>query len=233
MSGLIACKVACVLHSPLMQVLRRSSVDVIAPFLDPYLDVIMSVEGTRMRLLALSSLVPGASTLIANLLRSSGPNAGFSGGSRHSSTASSSHQWSSSTTSRSGGGPASSMDAYEDVYGPFSAGWQKLQAAVRSLDDVTVSSAYQAAGSRGSRRRGKAADGAEMLAGRRWLREYADGAHCELFFVPAGPPLAGLRFTDAAQAVYEASGALVVGLIQVRGRASDILCPSTMQGVVY
>lgn len=50
--------------------LRRSSVDVISPFLDPYLDVIMSVEGTRMRLLALSTLVPGASTLIANLLRS-------------------------------------------------------------------------------------------------------------------------------------------------------------------
>lgn len=217
-SGLSACKIA--LHHLCMQVLRRSSVDVIAPFLDPYLDVIMSVEGTRMRLLALSSLVPGASTLIANLLRSSGPNAGFSGGSRHSSTGSSSSPWSSSTTGRSRGGPVSSMDAFEDAYGPFSAGWQKLQAAVRSLDDVTVSSAYQAAGSRGSRgsrRRGKAADGAEMLAGRRWLREYADGAHCELFFVPAGPPLAGLRFTDAAQAVYEASGALVVGLIEVRG----------------
>ena len=39
--------------------LRRSAVDVISPFLDPYQDVIMSVEGTRMRLLALSSLVPG------------------------------------------------------------------------------------------------------------------------------------------------------------------------------
>eukprot|EP00879_Flechtneria_rotunda_P024898 GHRR01026423.1.p1 GENE.GHRR01026423.1~~GHRR01026423.1.p1 ORF type:complete len:328 (+),score=79.79 GHRR01026423.1:96-1079(+) len=62
-----------------VQVLRRSSVDMISPFLDPKQDVICSVEGTRLRLLALSCFVPGASTLIANLLRSSGPAAGFPG----------------------------------------------------------------------------------------------------------------------------------------------------------
>lgn len=64
---------------------------------------------------------------------------------------------------------------------------------------------------------GSAGAGTELLAGRRWLREYADGAHCELFLVPAGPPLAGLRFAGAASAVYEATGALVVGLIEVGG----------------
>ncbi|WIA12208.1 hypothetical protein OEZ85_012277 [Tetradesmus obliquus] len=42
-----------------VQVLRRSSVGVIAPFLDPHQDVISSIEGTRMRLLALDAFVPG------------------------------------------------------------------------------------------------------------------------------------------------------------------------------
>ena len=39
------------------------------PFLDPARDVLVSVEQTRHRLLALSALCPGASTLLANLLR--------------------------------------------------------------------------------------------------------------------------------------------------------------------
>ena len=39
------------------------------PFLDPTRDVLVSVEQTRHRLLALSALCPGASTLLANLLR--------------------------------------------------------------------------------------------------------------------------------------------------------------------
>lgn len=203
-----------------MQVLRRSSVDVISPFLDPYLDVIMSVEGTRMRLLALSSLVPGASTLIANLLRSSGPNAGFAGGPGHGSNASRRFPWASSSGSN-GSSPTSSFDSQDESLPAF--GWQqKLQAAVRSLDDVMINHPYSTHGSSGSSRR-VAAGGAAVaagaqtgtLAGRRWLREYADGAHCELFMVPVGPSLAGLRFTDAAQAVYEASGAMVVGVIEV------------------
>ncbi len=91
---------------------------------------------------------------------------------------------------------------------------------MRSLDDVMISHDFHTPStSKGTKhaagRGASAAAGAEMLAGRRWLREYADGAHCELFMVPAGPPLAGLRFTDAVSAVYEASGALVVGLMQV------------------
>jgi hypothetical protein len=212
-----------------VQVLRRSSVDVISPFLDPFLDVIMSVEGTRLRLLALSTLVPGASTLIANLLRSSGPNAGFAGGpstrssSSNGSSASRHVPWYSSSGGN-GGSPAGSSDSFDEHVPGF--GWQqKLQAAVRSLDDVMISHPFSSTpGSNGSssssshaggKAGGPGAAGAGMLAGRRWLREYADGAHCELFMVPAGAPLAGLGFTDAAQAVYEASGALVVGLQEV------------------
>lgn len=190
----------------------------ISPFLDPYLDVITSVEGTRMRLLVLSSLVPGAATLVANLLRSSGPNAGFSGGPRHTSSTGR-FSWNSSGGSGSRtGSPTASTDGHDE--GPLVFGWHKLQAAVRSLDDVMLSTAYPRTGSGGpagtaaGQRRGNVH---EMLAGRRWLREYADGAHCELFFVPAGAPLAGLRFTGAAQAVYEASGALLVGLFEVSG----------------
>lgn len=210
-----------------VQVLRRSSVDVISPFLDPYLDVIMSVEGTRMRLLALSSLVPGASTLIANLLRSSGPNAGFAGGPKHSSSGSNASRrlaWASSNGSSSGS-PTGSEDSQDEVLPP-GFGWQKkLQAAVRSLDDVMISHPYASRDSSSNSSRRSAAVGAAgsaagvvMLAGRRWLREYAGGAHCELFMVPAGPPLAGLRFTDAAQAVYEASWVMVVGVIEVNAR---------------
>lgn len=219
--------------------------DVISPFLDPYLDVIMSVEGTRMRLLALSSLVPGASTLIANLLRSSGPNAGFAGGlrsgSNSSSTTGSHFPWASTSGSASSS-PGSSLDSQDE--GPLGFGWQKLQAAVRSLDDVMISHDFgnataNTSGRRGAqhaagRRRGggkDGADGVEMLAGRRWLREYADGAHCELFIVPAGPPLAGLRFTDAVQAVYEATGALVVGLMQVCAVLCGGGCSSHAGGV--
>ncbi|KAL3142086.1 hypothetical protein ABBQ32_004709 [Trebouxia sp. C0010 RCD-2024] len=52
-----------------IQVLQRNSLQLIAPFLDPEHDVIVSMEQTRHRLLALSCLCPGASTLIANLLR--------------------------------------------------------------------------------------------------------------------------------------------------------------------
>ena len=47
-----------------VQVLRRSSVGLISPFLDAERDVIVSMEQTRHRLLALSCLAPGASTLI-------------------------------------------------------------------------------------------------------------------------------------------------------------------------
>ena len=47
-----------------VQVLQRSSLGLISPFLDPDRDVIVSVEQTRHRLLALSCLCPGASTLI-------------------------------------------------------------------------------------------------------------------------------------------------------------------------
>lgn len=227
----------------LPQVLRRSSVDVISPFLDPYLDVIMSVEGTRMRLLALSSFVPGASTLIANLLRSSGPNAGFAGGlrsgSNSSSTTGSHFPWASTSGSASSS-PGSSLDSQDE--GPLGFGWQKLQAAVRSLDDVIIShdfghttastSSRRGAQNVAGRRRGGSNDGVEMLAGRRWLREYADGAHCELFIVPAGAPLAGLRFTDTVQAVYEATGALVVGLMQVCAVLCGGGCSSHAGGVV-
>lgn len=47
-----------------IQVLQRNSLQLIAPFLDPEHDVIVSMEQTRHRLLALSCLCPGASTLI-------------------------------------------------------------------------------------------------------------------------------------------------------------------------
>ncbi|EIE18822.1 hypothetical protein COCSUDRAFT_59753 [Coccomyxa subellipsoidea C-169] len=52
-----------------VQVLQRDSLRMLAPFLDPERDVLVSVEQMRHRLLALSCLCPGASTLIANLLR--------------------------------------------------------------------------------------------------------------------------------------------------------------------
>ena len=47
-----------------VQCLRVSSLQLITPFLDPMRDVIVSVEQTRHRLLALSCLCPGASTLL-------------------------------------------------------------------------------------------------------------------------------------------------------------------------
>lgn len=47
-----------------VQCLRSSSLQMIAPFLDPIRDVIVSVEQTRHRLLALSCMCPGASTLL-------------------------------------------------------------------------------------------------------------------------------------------------------------------------
>lgn len=47
-----------------VQVLRRDSLRMLAPFLDPDRDVLVSVEQMRHRLLALSCLCPGASTLI-------------------------------------------------------------------------------------------------------------------------------------------------------------------------
>jgi hypothetical protein len=52
-----------------VQVLREGAARRVAPFLDPRRDVVVSVEHTRLRLLALAALCPGASTLVANLLR--------------------------------------------------------------------------------------------------------------------------------------------------------------------
>jgi hypothetical protein len=53
-----------------VQTVRQSTVRQVAPFLDPGQDVIVSMEQTRFRLLALSAVCPGASTLVGNLLRS-------------------------------------------------------------------------------------------------------------------------------------------------------------------
>ena len=50
------------------QVLQKASMALIEPFLDPESDVIVSMEQTRHRLLALSCLCPGASTLIGTFL---------------------------------------------------------------------------------------------------------------------------------------------------------------------
>lgn len=47
-----------------VQVLQRASLRMLSPFLDPERDVIVSVEQMRHRMLALSCLCPGASTLI-------------------------------------------------------------------------------------------------------------------------------------------------------------------------
>lgn len=58
-----------------VQVLQRDSLRMLAPFLDPERDVLVSVEQMRHRLLALSCLCPGASTLIgarASPMRSTG-----------------------------------------------------------------------------------------------------------------------------------------------------------------
>jgi voltage-gated potassium channel Kch len=54
-----------------VQTVRQKTVSRISPFLDPEQDVIVSMEQTRLRLLALSAVCPGASTLIGNLLKSS------------------------------------------------------------------------------------------------------------------------------------------------------------------
>ena len=51
-----------------VQVLQRASLQLISPFLDPARDVIISMEQTRHRLLALSCLCPGASTLLGSSL---------------------------------------------------------------------------------------------------------------------------------------------------------------------
>lgn len=54
-----------------VQTVREAAVRQIEPFLDPGQDVIVSMEQIRYRLLALSAVCPGASTLIGNLLKSS------------------------------------------------------------------------------------------------------------------------------------------------------------------
>lgn len=54
-----------------VQTLKQSTVRQVAPFLDLGQDVIVSTEETRFRMLALSAVCPGASTLIGNLMRSS------------------------------------------------------------------------------------------------------------------------------------------------------------------
>ena len=54
-----------------VQTLKESTVRQIEPFLDLGQDVIVSTEETRFRMLALSAVCPGASTLIGNLMRSS------------------------------------------------------------------------------------------------------------------------------------------------------------------
>ncbi|RMZ57560.1 hypothetical protein APUTEX25_001760, partial [Auxenochlorella protothecoides] len=54
-----------------VQTLRQSTVTQIRPFLDPSQDIVVSLEQTRYRLLALSAVCPGATTLLGNLLRSS------------------------------------------------------------------------------------------------------------------------------------------------------------------
>lgn len=193
--------------------LRRASVDVISPFLDPSQDVITSIEGTRLRLLALSCFVPGTSTLIANLLRSSGPNAGFAGGPRHSSSSWHRHTRSSSltsspTASRDDGITPGTSTGTMAQQQPGNERTNSLTWGVRPLSLQSLSLGSRDGGA-------SAAVNSGVMAGRRWLREYADGAHCELFFCPAGPPLAGLRFSNAAEAVYEATGAMLVGVVRV------------------
>jgi hypothetical protein len=205
------CSYAFYLLLLLSQVLRRSSVGVIAPFLDPHQDVISSIEGTRMRLLALDAFVPGASTLLANLLRSSGPTAGFAGGPRHSSSSlkSSLKRNNNNHNSRSSS-PLASRDDGGGVAAVQRSLWG-VELLAQSLQSLSLSSRDGGASS---------ADGAATMAGRRWLREYADGAHCELFFCRAGPPLAGLRFSNAAEQVYAATGAMLVGVMQVGALSS-------------
>jgi hypothetical protein len=203
-----------VVHVPIGltgQVLRRASVNVIAPFLDPHQDVIMSVEGTRLRLLALNCLVPGASTLLANLLRTSGAAAGLPSDSGRS-----------SGTRRTGSVPSSPRSSRDDSLlsqqpsREVGSGDQKLPPARRSLFGSLGSlgrSRDDSAGGRGRK--------VQSMADRQWLREYADGAHSELFFCPAGPALAGLRFANAAEAVYEATGGVLVGAVQVGGTRGE------------
>lgn len=47
-----------------VQTLRQSTVTQIRPFLDPSQDIVVSLEQTRYRLLALSAVCPGATTLL-------------------------------------------------------------------------------------------------------------------------------------------------------------------------
>lgn len=54
-----------------VQVLQRSSIARVAPFLDGQRDVLLCVEQVRHRLLALACICPGAATLLGNLLRGS------------------------------------------------------------------------------------------------------------------------------------------------------------------
>ncbi|EFJ43388.1 hypothetical protein VOLCADRAFT_106827 [Volvox carteri f. nagariensis] len=65
-----------------VQVLRASSLAKVSPFLDAHQDVLMSVEQMRHRLLALSALCPGASTLLGNLLHTAQPGGRGGGGGR-------------------------------------------------------------------------------------------------------------------------------------------------------
>ena len=45
----------------------------IRPFLEPETDTCVSIQDQRFRMLALAALVPGASTLLGNLMRSTVP----------------------------------------------------------------------------------------------------------------------------------------------------------------
>lgn len=149
------------------QVLQQSSVDAIAPFLDPTRDVIASLEQTRHRLTVLNCLAPGASTLITNLLRCTGGTArGWAAG------------W-----ERRGG----HLLAWEEARAQARSEPCRCRGHphIACSPPVTAPSPDRSAPPPLLRSEGR-------LAGRRWLREYVDGCHADLHVAPAGPGLAGL-----------------------------------------
>jgi hypothetical protein len=156
-----------------VQVLREGAARRVAPFLDPRRDVVVSVEQTRHRLLALGALCPGASTLVANLLRPATDDAeGVSEGE-------------------------------DDEEGDDGGTRKKTSWWPFAADSSSCSSSPR---------------GRRAFAGRRWLREYADGCRADVQPLFAGAHLAGATFAEAAEAVATATAGRVVllGLVDAR-----------------
>ena len=203
-----------------VQVLQRSSLGLISPFLDPERDVIVSVEQTRHRLLALSCLCPGASTLIGAALLP----ALVATSALFMLSDAASRQFTCVTRTYCLSDPvAPALLPMHDTFVRIGASMQHRldTCALPTLhclmpcrpDAVSACCAAnllrRAAISAGEKR--------HTAAGRRWLRSYLNGCAFKLFDAPLPAHLAGLPFTAACEWLYRTSGCVLIGAARTPG----------------